>query len=421
MDGDEVGRVLITAGKQDEFDTTETNHAIVRLKDTDNQFEPFIPDFPATGSLHGKQILLQLYNPVTNAWHERFRGVIDEWGYDLNPSTRGGASMLSNVSISCVGIFDYLSGFELIAGVHGDPPPAGIEDVVFYEGAPLVTKEVDDRIIALLTDAGIDSTRYVVFSGNVNVQESRYDSGDALLVALRDAADAESPAALANIYEDRHGRFVFHGRQARLDPETVALTGNWDFQQFLIGDGASISGDSNYAQIRPPFQYRVARNRIVNAALVIPRGIDRTTIPSLVFTSPSSISNYGTHPFTYQDSINAGHKTNGDTASQDCLKSATFLVQNYSNPQVRIDALTLKAMHPSDARAAKTWEVMSKSDIADMVTVGVTYPGNVGGVFDDFFIEGFTQTITPLNPTHDMVELSLNVSPQPGSNPYDDG
>ncbi len=418
-----VAEIEITAGKQSEFDITETNTATVRLNDRTGDFDPNNATGPYFGAMVGKQIMLQLYNPVTATWFTRFRGVIDKWVYDINPATRSGVSVVSNVEIDCVGVFDFLAGLEMIPGLHGDPTPSGHADTVFWEDG-----NVDDRIIAMLTGAGINSARYVVFSGNVLVIETLYDGGEAFLVGLRDAADAETPVALANIYEDRFGRFVFHGRQARLDPDTVAADAGssaWDFQRFYIGDGAAITGDSNYAQIRPPFQYQVGRDRIVNAALVIPRkesnavAFDRQTIPTLVQADSGSITAFGTHPYTYQDSINGGHKTNGDTASEDLVRSALFLIQNYSDPQIRLQSVNVKAIAPGDARAAKVWNVLSKADISDQAVVTVGYVGG-DGIDDQYFIEGFTQTITPLNPAHDMVELSLNLSPAPAFDPYDD-
>lgn len=412
-----VSAIEITSGKQTEFDKTEAGRYTVYLNDKTGLFDPANSSSPYFGTLDGKQILLQLYNPVDSTWYSRARGIIDEFGFDLNPATRSGVSILSNVQIKCVGIFDYLAGAELLPGVHGDVPPAGAESTIFYEDG-----EVDDRIVQILADVGVPSARYVVFSGNVMVQETKYDPGDSALVALRDAADAETPYALANIYEDRAGKFVFHGRQARIDPVTVAAGagGAWTFGQWKIGDGAAITGDSAFAQIRPPYQYSQARNKIVNAALIYQRGVDRATIPSLVVSDATSITAYGVHSQSYQDSINDGHKTNGDSASEDCVRSANFLVTNFKDPRIRIEALTVMSVSAGDARATPTWNVLCKSDISDLVRVKTGYPGGTG-IDEDFFIEGFTQTIVPLNTTHDMVTLSLNVSPSTnGDTSYDD-
>ncbi len=422
---DRVAQITITTGRQSEFDKTETGHATVLIHDVDGTWDQNNSGSPYFGTLNGKQILIQLYNPVLASWHSRFRGIIDEIVYDIHPATRSGVSILADVEINCVDIFDYLAGGEFVPGVHGDAGMDGAEAQVIY-----AEEGVDDRQIAILTNAAVDTTRWVVFSGNVNCQETKYDPGDSFLVALSDAADAESPAALANRYCDRFGRYVFHGRQSRIDPDAVIAAGGplstdtWDYKHWKIGDGAAITGDATYAQVRPPMQYRVSRNRIVNSALVSPHVLDpdsRYTIPAQVVSDFTSITNNGYHSFNFLDSINAGHKTNGDTAEEDCGRSAQFLVDNFANPIIRIEALTVKSLRPTDARAAATWLVLCRSDISDKVTVAVDYPGGTGIAAADYFIEGWTQTITPLQPGYDMVELSLNVSPVPiDGTAYDD-
>lgn len=401
-----VAEIEINTGKQTELDVTETGTAVVRINDTEGLFDPDNTGSPYFGNLDGKQILIQLYNPVTATWFPRFRGIIDEYGYDLNPATSGGVSIISDVQIECVDIMDYLAGVDLIPGVHGNTPPAGSEGTIFYEDG-----EVDARIIQVLADLGIDPDMYVVFSGNVDVQESLYDPGDKALVALRDAGDAEFPG-LANIYVDRFGRFVFHGRGARIDPDGVSAGAGdaaWDFQRWYAGDGAAIVLDPTRAQIRPPVQFSRARNRLINSALCFPKGVTETVIPTLVFQDATSIAAYGVHSESWSELIVAGHKTNGDTADDQCLKYSTFWVTNFKDPRTRVQAVTIKAMRPDDPRAAETWRIMTRSDISDILDLEVGVAGGVG-VAGEYFIEGWHQTIRPLNPTHDMVELSLNLS-----------
>lgn len=418
-----VADIAIDAGKQSEFDESQTNRATIRFNDTTGRIDPNNPSSPWYGNLYGKPILVQLYNPVEDAWFSRFRGTTKRPRYDLNPATRNGVSIVSNAAIECVGVFDYLARYQQTPGINGDPPPAAAAGSVFWEDG-----EVNDRIIAMLVSAGIDPTRYVVFDGNVLVIETLYDPGDSILVGLRDASDAESPVAYV-FYEDRFGRVVWHGRQSITDPDTVAAGAGstaWDFQRYKIGDGAAITGDADFAQVRPPFQYSVPLEQIVNAALITPRRLsnavefDRTTIPSLVVSDATSITAYGVVPFNYSDSINGGHKTNGDNAAEDCKRSAQFVVDNYKGALIRIDAETVKAIAPTDPRAEPTWNVLSRADIADVVTTNLGYPGGVG-VGQDDFIQGWSQTITPLNPGHDYVELSLKLSPTPtDATAYDD-
>jgi hypothetical protein len=401
-----VASIEISVGRQDEQDETKTGTATVRLNDTAGLFDPDNTGSPYFGKLDGKQIRLSLQDPVTGAWHIRFRGLVDDYGYDLNPATRGGVSVVSNVTVECVDMFDYLAGADFRPGVHGNVPPPGSKGGVFYEDG-----EVDTRLIALLTDAAVDPSLYVVFSGNVLVQETTYDPSDSFLVALRDAADAEF-VGIANIYCDRRGRFVFHGRGARVDPDGVAAgasPGAWDFQRWNAGDGSAIALDPDRAQVRA-FGFGRSRSRIINSVLTTPRGVLDKEVPALVYEDATSILDYGLHSKTFIDLIHGGHKTNGNSANDECLLVSTFYVENYKVPRNRIATLTFKAIRPGDARAAATWQILSRADISDVVDVAVGYPDGVG-VAETFNVEGWTQTITPLNPGHDMVELSLNVSP----------
>lgn len=406
---DDVARVAlieIEVGRQDERDVTQTGTATVSIHDTDGLFDKGNVDSPYFGNLDGKQILLQMWNPVTETWHSRFRGLIDDYGYDLHPS-----QIKADVQILCVGFFDYLARLELLPGVHGDV--GGPDGNVFYEDGP-----VDDRIISILTDAGIDPDMYVVFSGNVDVQEKLYDPGDKALVALADAVDSEFPG-LANRYEDRKGRIVFHGRRAIFDPEGVIADGpvssdTWDFTRWQLGDDAAIAGDPDRVKINPPLQWRSGRSQIVNAALATPENIAEADIPGQVVTDATSIANYGVHSISWSELNIAGHKTNGNTANDECRLFAEAWVANLSEPRNRIDALTVKSVRADDPNAEAVWDFHCRVDISDGIDLLVGYPNGLG-LGEDFYVQGWTQTIRPGSPIEqggvDIVETQLNTSP----------
>lgn len=402
----------ITTGKQTELDRTDTGTATVFLNDTAGLFDPLNTGSPYFGKIVGKQILLQLWNPVTSEWVQEWRGKIRNYNYAITPVLGAdGKPIVVHVQVDCVDIFDYLGGYGLQPGVNGDTPPAGSEGIVFYEDT---AGTVDDRIIQALTDGGVDSTRYVVFSGNVKVQESKYDPGDALLNVLRDAADAEFPG-LANIYVDRFGRFVFHGRYARFDPEGVIAAGpvstvTWDFHRWKVGDGTAITGDSDYAQIRV-LAYTHGEDDIVNSAISWPAGMADTDMPGQVFEDATSITNHGKHSLPPMgDLIISEGSTTGNTAKVECQKFAEFFVHYLKDPQTRLTDLMVKAIAPTDPRAASTWDVLTKADISDIMRTTVGYPGGTG-IDSDNYIEGYTKRVRPLNPTHDYVEVEFNLTP----------
>lgn len=387
----------IQRGRQSELDITETGTARVYWNDRSQTLND--PD------LVGRQILLQAWNPYYEEWVPQYRGVIDEPTFEVNP-----AGVKSDVQFNCVDIMDYLAACEMQLEDFGDVPPAGSEGTVFYEDGP-----VDDRITQLLDDAGIDPSMYVVFSGNVDVWETKYDPGDSLLVALRDAADAEFPG-IANIYVDKYGRVVFHGRFARFDPDGVsagAAAGAWDFYRWKAGDGAAIALDSDNAQIRA-FAYNIPRSRIINSYISWPRyGADgelfpEADMPAQRSTAPTSIATHGWRGRSAGDLVIKEHKTNGNTGADECKLFADFYVANYAEPRTSIQRITLKAVRPDDPRAASTWQTMCWMDISDVINVTV---GDAGVSGEDFYVEGVNVTVRPLNPEHDYMEVTPNLSP----------
>lgn len=412
-----VAGIDISRGRQTETEHTDTSTAVVHLNDTAGLFDPSNSGSPYFGELDGKQIALSLWNPVASEWVLQYRGVIDNYGWNFHPAVNADMEpLVSNIAVECVDVFDYLGGVEMIPGLFGQiPPPPGSEGVVWYEDG-----DVQTRIENLLTNAGIDPDMAVVFTGNVDVQETKYDAGDSILVALRDAADAEFPG-IANVYTDKQGRFVFHGRRARFAPETVsgANPDKWSFRRWKAGDGAAILLDPDRAQIRPPLQWGRPRSRIVNAAMCYPRfpirGLGGGTfaeedIPGQIVVDATSKTAYGYRSWSALDLITLAGTTTGNTAAEECRLFAEWRVANYKDPRTIIESLSFKAIRPTDDRAEVTWDLICNQDISDIVNLKHGYPGGVG-ISEDFYIEGSEMEIRPLNPDHDMVTLTLNVSP----------
>lgn len=417
-----VARIEIRDGRQSEQDDSEAGTATVFLNDTTGLFDPNNASGPYFGQLDGKPIAIALWNPVDEEWVPQWRGTIDDWKTVLSPHTSDGVSILANVQIEAVDMFDYLAGAEMEVGISGHPPPSGSEGIVFYEDAEVATGTDDPadggRIELLLDNAGISSDMYIVFSGNVNVLEGKYDAGDSYMVALREAADAEFPG-IANMYVDKLGRYVFHGRFARLDPDGVwtSLAGSdaardavWKFRRWKAGDGAAIIADPDCAQIRE-FAYARPRSMLINTAISYPEGIDETEIAGQVSRDPVSIDKYGIHGRSDTELQVAGHKTNGDTGEQQCAKYALFWVTYYAQPLERIETIVFKSVYKDDDRAVATWGLLTGASISDIVELSVGYPGGTGIQARDYYIEGRALTIEPLNDEYDMVTLALNLSP----------
>ena len=410
----------LRTGRQTEFDTTDTANAVVYLNDRHGYFDPANASSPFYG-FDGRQIALQLWNPITSSWERQFRGHIDDVRFDLNPATRDGVSINSNVQLVCVGIMDWLANMEMdlteSAGsrVFGDVPPAGSEAIVFYED----TSEADGtgfqvRVTQVLDDAGIPSDWYVVFTGNIDVLEGKYDPGDSPLLAIRDALDAEFPG-IANGYEDRFGRFCAHGRKSRFDPDTVAAgagSSTWDFQRWKAGDGAAIAIDpTDRAQIRPPLQLSRPRDRVRNVGFAYPENIrDADKAGQYVLDGGTSRTRYGRRPWRAENLLTKAGTTTGNNANDETKLFASFYVANYAQPRTRVEALTVKAIRPTHGQAAATWALLTRCDISDVIGLKVGYPGG-DGVDEGFYVEGRSLTVKRANPDYDYVSCTYNVSP----------
>lgn len=400
-----VARWEIRRGRQGELEKTNTAEATVTIHDTEGWFDAYNPSSPWDGMLDGKQLALARWNPVTEEWSTRFRGYITGYTYSLSPTQQ-----VMDVEIRAVGFMGYLARAEMLPGAGHAGGPA---DMVFYD-----EQDVDDRINLLHDDAGLPTALYVTFSGNVVLQETLYDPGYSFLAGVQDAADGEFPG-VANVYEDRFGRVVFHGRHARFSPDAVAAdagTDAWDFQRWKAGDGDAITGDSDYAQVRPPLNADRPLDLVINSALVTPLGIEPEDVAGQIVTDAVSFGKFGTGSYSATDLRVLEHKTNGDTGLQQCLKIANYYVANYAVPYTRPRQITLRSLRATDARAASTWALICGIDVSDVVHLKVTNPGGAG--FDeDFFVEGISEVSAPLGPftpvgaEMDLAEIVLDVSP----------
>lgn len=421
-------------GKQSLLAVTETGTATVYINDHKYAlFDPRNSSSPYYQKLDGKQILLQLFDPVREVWEPQFRGRIDTtaWVLDNTAVNNRGEPINASIQIECVDVMDHLAGFGLTPGLAGDRPPSGGDDGVWYAAT---TDEVFVRILQILGDAGIDdggtNTLYVSFSGNVALQTAKYDADEAALTALRDCADAELPFIAQSMYVDRQGRFVFHGRYARFDPDGLSADAGperWDFHHWQLGDGKAVH-DEGRTQMRV-LEFDRSRSNLVNLAVCYPQGMPASKMPNQVYADTTSINDFGHYAAPpMSDLLTAKPIASNRYGHPDwdrydeCLHFAELIVKNMKDPREAITALQVKTVHPHDSRAERVWACLTQADVNDMINVRVGYPygvGFTGGDVDEYFVEGRELRVRPLDastfasslPGYDYVEQDLSVSP----------
>jgi hypothetical protein len=408
-----IYQIDVRRGRQDEFERHDTGTATIYIHDTEGLYDPTNLSSPYLGQLDSAPVAIAIRNPVTDTWHPLFRGVVDEYGYNLP-----GSQVKEDVQINCVDALDHLANVEM---APADPPIFGHPWLYDDEQGSIIYEEtnpgfgVQQRIETALGDANWPSSLMSIFTGNVTMQRSRYAPGESILTVCQDAADAEWPG-IGQLFVDRYGFVCFHGRFARFDPDTVSATAtHWDFHRWSAGDGLAIQADPTLAQIRPPFTFGRSRKMIRNAALCYPMDIKQQDIAGQVSLDTASIAQHGLHSWSSTDLLVETPYTSGNTtANEETRDYANYITANYADPQTRLSQVTFKSLRPTDHRAAATWALICQIDISDVITITTTHPG--GGGFDNtYYVEGLSYTLTPLEKNLDLgypaVTLTVDLSP----------
>lgn len=409
----------IDKGKQDEQAQVGATQVVINLFDRDGTLDPTKTEGPYYGLIDALlQVRIELFNPVTNTWHSRFRGFIQDLDYvpysgsHVDPA--GVVEGYYSLQISCVGIMEPITAIELQLGAFGDSPPPGAEGFVFFDNATF-----QDRITQVWGNAGIPTGWLVAFEGNVEMAESRYSPSDNVMSVVQDAVDAELPT-VANAYEDRFGRLAVHGRLAELDPVGTfesTTPDRWDFTEWKAGDErAVLASPTDTAQIREaPFNRGLAH--LVNSAFCTPAGIAQADRAGQLSTDSASIAKYGIRSWSKENLYIAEGLLTGNTALEETRAYADFQVANGKNPHNRFTGLTFKSMHPDDERAAPNWDLLCRCDVQDSLEVTITFAGRPADIpnfnLEPFFILGIHEQVTPLTDTYAMVTTRLDVAPRP--------
>lgn len=415
-----VASYQIDRGRQFELDQTDGGRAEVRINDLDGELDPT----NTFGSLYGKleplmQAGIARWNPVTETWHSRFRGFVEDFDYQFDPSQK-----VNYLTLSLVDIYEILETISMQPGAFGDPPPNEVraDGDVFFDNA-----NVDDRILQIIGDAGLPVDFFVVFSGNVSLYETVYATGESALTAIQECVDAEFPS-VSNFYPDRFGRGVFHGRLAKFDPVGTAASttpDRWTYLHLHAGDGAYV--DANPAarvQVRE-FGFNRGTSKVFNSALATPIGILDKDIPGQLVEDAVSIGLRGYRSWAKENLLTETGLLDASDALTETQRFAQYIVDNYASPRDRVTTIGFRPVHDLDPRATKVWQMLCDIDIADRVDVTVGSPGGGGFNEEPFFVEGVHEEVRgkvagSAGYTLDDVTMTLDLSPMAyfTSNPF---
>jgi hypothetical protein len=423
-----IASYSIDRGRTFELDRCDVGRASLTIYDLDGTLDPT----NSSGTFYNyinplKQARLALWNPVLEDWYSRFRGFVESWEYEFDPTQQ-----FNKLTVNLIDLFEIIAAVEMFPGYFGHAcPPEHAGNVFFEDTADGDVHGMQTRINHILSgsvsapvtlgDCGIDPTWYTALSGNVSLHESTYAPGSSAMEAIQEAADAEFPG-VANVFCDRTGQLLALGRFSRFDPVGTAAATAWDFQDWKAGDGAAVAASpSDTAHLRA-FSMSRDLQKIINFAQASPiTNLDGATFDTRLqantVQNPTSKGLYGIRSWSVDNLITKEGVTDGDVLPgphvdwDEVRRYADYYVRNYHTPANRVTQIKFRSMDPDWPGAAALWDFMCRSDISDRVALTIGSPGGGGLTAHKYYVEGIHQEVTHLRGDYDDVTLTLDLSP----------
>ena len=401
-----VQRVTITRGRDFEMDVHDAGRATVTFLDKTGAFDPLY----VSGTYYGKtvpfkQAKIELVNPVSSAVSTIFRGFVDSWRFEPHPTEK-----FNTVTVNLVDGMAIVAGCELLpnATLFGDDVVAG--NIVYNADSALTA--VRTRIVQVLDEIGwpgttATDTLRAINSGNVGLWDSTYAPRTSALTVIQEAAEADFPAVSGGFYFAKDGKATFMGRYTRIDPTNP----DYGIQTWELGDDAAAAADPTVKiPVSPPLVFYVDSSQMFNVATCTNQETADADIPSQVDSDATSISAYGRRSWS-AEGLRTRNGSGPTTADAECQLFSEFMVGNYKDPAIRVEAITVRPRMPGRPYATKTWALMCGVELNDIVELTHTMKWGGGFAGNQYFVERISYDIEMANDTIDDVTLTLDVSP----------
>lgn len=401
----------VDRGRVFETDRIDPGRASVTFVDKTGAWDPM----NAAGTYYGKcvprrQAKLELVNPGDASVNSIFRGYVSGWRFNPYPTEDW-----IYVTVELVDGLAVLAETELMPdGTFGTVTNGNI----VYDADTALTA-CRTRIVQVLDECAWPGTTETdtlrkINSGNVGLLETVYAPRTSALAVIQDAADAEFPT-VANFYMAKDGKATFHGRYPRFNPADVS----YGIQTWTLGDRTAVNAaPSSTVPLSPPVVYYVDESQLYNEAIALPKDVADADIAGQYVSDATSIGKYGRRSWSAEGLL-TGNGEGPTTALAETELFAQYVVDNYKDPQVRVESLTIRPQPPASTPGGPTWDLLCGVELNDIVEIGTTHmAGGFSG--DEFFVEGIHYDIQPMNTSVDEVTLTLDVSPRSyyTSNPF---
>lgn len=416
-DGLRISGWTVKRGRSYYTDRTEAGTASIDFIDTGGVLDPTNSTGPFYPMDPNCPFSLSLYDPTRSSWTRVFTGMVQSMPQSLDISENFATGQLTASDLmALLAIAEVPPGIAYAAQTAGSYSASTSSNAI--GDTTYAAQLVDDRIRAILADAGVPSALTDIFSGNVSVQACVEPPGASILEMLWNAADSEFPG-LANCYVSKDGKFTFHGRLARFNPTDPT----YGINTWHLGDSAAVAAHSSWARISG-LSYDRDVAKVINASLFSPDNIADADIAAQLASDATSVLKYGNRAYSGSNLLTQGGVADGLDANEETALFGTYWVDNFKDAQTRITQLTATNPPPGAANASAQWLFLTGVEISDVVNITTTHPGGGGFSAEPYFVEGISYDVKPLgdadNPEVRLVSMTLDLSPLAyfNSNPF---
>lgn len=400
-----VTRITVDRGRSYELEKTGTGTATVELVDKTGAFDP--TQSPLVDVMNHVAVCLD--NPTDpNTWPLIFRGFVSIVRYSPYQDEKH-----ANVTIECVDGLALLAAMEMTPdGTFGDAVVDG--NIVFdqLDHTDAVQRRIGDgsSYTGVLSQAGWPTGLRQIFTGNVWLQKTVYAPRSSVLQVLQDAADAEFPG-VANVYVNKFGEIVFHGRLARFDPVGTSSGTDWAYTAWGFGDDAAVLSDPTMVRISPPLDAFRDDSNLFTSAIATPQNVADGDIAAQYAEDATAVTAYGRRTWSAENLATGAQDTSGSTtALQATGLFRDYYLDNYKQPRTRVGEVTVKGQRASGPYGQPNWDFLCNADISDSAHLATSHFG-YSAFDDDFFVEGLHYVIEPGNGSYPTVVCTVDLSP----------
>ncbi len=153
----------------------------------------------------------------------------------------------------------------------------------------------------------------------------------------------------------------------------------------------------------------IDNGRIFTEAFATPMNIDDADVADTFVVDTDARAQYGPRTWSAEGLVTFNGE-GGTTAVEETTLFADNIVDNFSEPKLRVGQITILGQDGDYYDAS--WDLLENIEISDILNVTTSHPGGGGLAGWEGYVEGLSYSIVPRNSTDAHVTLTIDLSPR---------